>query len=149
MVQGALGLAVSTIHGRCHCGRIEFHFDTALTPQQLPLRRCGCSFCRKHGARTTSDPAGTVRFGVRESQDLRRYRFGLHTADFLLCARCGAYLAAMIKHEGRAYATLNANCFDDVAVLEQEAPLVHYEGETAEQRRARRMARWTPVSGSP
>jgi hypothetical protein len=138
---------VATIHGRCHCGRIEFQFDTALAPQQLPLRRCGCSFCRKHGARTTSDPAGTVRFSVREPQALSRYRFGLRSADFLLCAHCGAYVAAMMEHEGRGYATLNANCFDEAALLEQEAPLVHYEAETLEQKQARRMAKWTPVSG--
>jgi hypothetical protein len=133
------------IAGRCHCGAIAFEFDTATAPADLSLRRCGCSFCRKHGARTTSDPAGQVRFMVHKPESLRRYRFGLHTADFLVCGECGTYLAATIEHEGRGYATLNANCFELEQALVQDAPLVVYEGESAEQRRARRTARWTPV----
>ena len=136
-----------TIHGCCHCGRIGFRFESALTPQALPLRRCSCSFCRSHGARTTSDPAGSVRFEIVDPTALRRYRFGLRSADFLLCAECGVYLAAMIEVNGRAYATLNANCFEGEALM-QDAPIVVYEGETLEQRMARRVAKWTPVVGA-
>jgi hypothetical protein len=136
------------IRGACHCGAIGFTFDTALAPEALNLRRCGCSFCRKHGARTTSDPAGSVRFIMHRPDLLRRYRFGLRTADFLVCGGCGAYLAAMIEVAGRGYATLNANCFELDEVLGQEAPLVRYEEETAEQRIARRVARWTPVEAT-
>src|SRR2546422_3634073 len=44
-----------------------------------------CSFCRKHGARTTSDPSGRVVITVRHPGQLLRYRFGLETADFLVC----------------------------------------------------------------
>lgn len=135
----------ATIHGRCHCGRIGFRFQSALAPQELSLRRCGCSFCRRHGARTTSDPGGSVRFEIGEPAALRRYRFGLRSADFLLCAECGTYLAALIEDGGKAYATLNANCFEQAELLTQDAPIVVYEGETLEQRIARRMAKWTPV----
>ena len=139
--------AGGTIRGHCHCGRIGFRFETRFTPQTLPLRRCGCSFCRRHGARTTSDPAGSVRFEISEPAALRRYRFGLRSADFLLCAECGTYLAALIETGGKAYATLNANCFEQAELLTQDAPLVVYDSETLEQRMARRVAKWTPVSG--
>jgi len=139
--------AGGSIRGRCHCGRIGFRFDTPLAPQDLPLRRCGCSFCRRHGARTCSDPAGSVRFEISEPAALHRYRFGLRSADFLLCAECGTYLAALIEHDGKAYATLNANCFEQAELLTQDAPMVIYESETLEQRMARRVAKWTPVSG--
>lgn len=138
----------AAIRGRCHCGAIGFHFDSATPAQALPLRRCACSFCRRHGARTTTDPAGTVRFELADAAALRRYRFGLRSADFLICAECGVYLAAVITHGGRAYATLNANCFEQADTLTQEAPLVVYEGETLEQRMARRAAKWTPVVGA-
>lgn len=139
---------VAAIRGGCHCGKIGFRFETRFAPQALPLRRCGCSFCRKHGARTTSDPAGSVRFEISDPAVLRRYRFGLRSADFLLCAECGTYLAELIEDGGKAYATLNANCFEHAELLTQDAPVVVYEGETLEQRIARRAARWTPVSGS-
>ena len=138
----------TTIRASCHCGRIGFCFDTPLAPQDLPLRRCGCSFCRRHGARTCTDPAGSVRFEISEPAALRRYRVGLRSADFLLCAECGTYLAALIEVGGKAYATLNANCFEQAEMLTQDAPIVVYEGETLEQRMARRVAKWTPVSGS-
>lgn len=134
-----------SIRGRCHCGALAFEFDTAQDPRRLGLRRCACSFCRKHGARTTSDPAGSVRFTHPRPQALRRYRFGTRSADFLLCAECGAYLGAVMEHQGRACATLNANCFELDPPLQQEAPLVHYEDETLEQKMARRAAKWTPL----
>jgi hypothetical protein len=139
--------AAGTIRGRCHCGRIGYRFDTALALEALPLRRCACSFCRRHGARTTSDAAGSVRFEIADAAALRRYRFGLRSADFLLCGKCGTYLAAVIETDAGAYATLNANCFEQADLLLQEAPLVVYEGETLEQRMARRQAKWTPVAG--
>ncbi len=143
-----MSAAGGTIRGRCHCGRIGFRFETRLAPQTLPLRRCDCSFCRRHGARTTSDPAGSVRFEIGDAAALRRYRFGLRSADFLLCAECGTYLAALIEHDGKAYATLNANCFEQAELLTQDAPIAIYEGETLEQRTARRVAKWTPVLGT-
>ncbi|HZR34740.1 MAG TPA: hypothetical protein VFA75_05150 [Nevskia sp.] len=133
------------IRGGCHCGAIAFEFDTALAPAQLPLRRCTCSFCRRHGARTTSDPQGQVRILPRDHTLLRRYRFGLRSADFLLCGNCGAYLGAAIGGDGQGYVTLNANCFDEAEALTQAAQPVNYEDETAAQRLARRQARWTPA----
>lgn len=142
-----MSAAGGTIRGHCHCGRIGFRFETRFAPQTLPLRRCACSFCRRHGARTTSDPAGSVRFEIGDPTALRRYRFGLRSADFLLCAECGTYLAALIEDGGKAYATLNANCFEQAELLTQHAPLVVYESETLQQRMARRVAKWTPVSG--
>lgn len=133
------------IRGGCHCGAIAFEFDTALALTGLALRRCSCSFCSRHGARTTSDPHGQARIVPRDPTLLRRYRFGLRSADFLLCGNCGNYLGAAIGSDGQGHVTLNANCFDDAALLTQQAQPVHYEQETAEQRLARRLARWTPA----
>src|SRR5918997_5262358 len=99
--------------GGCHCGNISFAFETEKTTSQLDVRACDCSFCTRHGGRTTTDPQGSVRFTVRDRAKLNRYRFGLRTADFLICAECGAYVGAVISEDGRAYATLNVNVFDE------------------------------------
>ena len=131
--------------GGCHCGNLRYALDTKLAPGELPLRACQCSFCRHHGARSTSDPQGTVSFEVRDPAQLTRYRFGLKTADFLVCARCGIYVGATIEDGGRRWAILNANTLDDVASLKQEITKHDYDGEDAAQRLARRKARWTPV----
>jgi hypothetical protein len=137
---------METLHGRCHCGAIELQFRTGIAPLRLRLRACSCSFCRRHGARTMTDPNGSVAIAVHAADTLRRYRFGFHSADYLVCGRCGIYVAA-VMHEGtKAFATLNANAFDVPDLAGALAEPVDYEQETLEQRRARRRVRWTPVS---
>jgi hypothetical protein len=131
--------------GGCHCGNVRFRLETTLALDALPLRACQCSFCRHHGALSTSDPQGRVTLEVRESAQLNRYRFGLKTADFMVCARCGVYVGATIAEDGRAWAIVNANTLDEVASLRQPVTPMDYEGEDVARRRARRQARWTPV----
>mgnify|MGYP003579295640 CR=1 FL=1 len=115
--------------GGCHCGNLRFALDTALVLEQLPLRACQCSFCRLHGARSTSDPAGRIRFEAKDPARLIRYRFGLRTADFLICARCGIYVGATLRDGDAQYAIINANTLDAAAQLTQAATPVDYEGE--------------------
>jgi len=62
--------------GRCHCGNLELALETSLRPEELSLRADTCCFCRKHGARTTSDPSGRVVITVHHRDELLRYRFG-------------------------------------------------------------------------
>ena len=133
------------MHGGCHCGNVTVEFETTFSPGELPLRADTCSFCAKHGARTASDPRGSVRLEVRATNDLMRYRFGLRTADFLVCRRCGIYIGAVVAIGGKSYATLNVNTFDCAPALTQPARPVSYDGETSSARIARRAANWTPV----
>lgn len=134
-----------SFHGQCHCGNLELTFETNLTPEQLPVRACACSFCRKHGALSTSDPNGKVKITVHDSNQLIRYRFGLKTADFLICKWCGVYLAAVMPKDGEAYATVNINTLDFRERFGKEPVTVSYDGESETQRRARRKKNWTPV----
>jgi len=125
--------------GQCHCGaiRIEFETDNPLAP-----RACQCGFCRRHGARTVSDPAGSA--VVTAGPDGLRYRFGSKTTDFLICGRCGVYACAIAEIDGAHYATLNLNAFDDPRPDLAAAP-VCYDGEAAGAKADRRRACWTPV----
>jgi len=132
-------------HGQCHCGNLELAFETNLKPEQLSVRACSCSFCRSHGARSTSDPKGSVKITVHDSSQLIRYRFGLKTADFLICKRCGVYLAAVMTEGGTSYATVNISTFDFLARFKKKPVIVSYDGESEAERRARRRKNWTPV----
>lgn len=128
------------LKGSCHCGAILILFET---DNPLAPRACQCTFCRKHGARSVSDPKGSA--ALTMAVEPVRYRFGAHTADFLTCPRCGVYVAAMAELEGGSFAVLNLNAFDDPR-LELEGVPVSYDGESVETKAARRRGRWTSVT---
>ena len=125
--------------GACHCGaiRLEFSSDKPIAP-----RACQCGFCRRHSARSVSDPDGSVILTIGEG--VQRYRFGRKLADFLICGRCGIYVGAIAEIDGGTFAILNLNAFDDPRPELAGAPF-SYDGESAEQRNARRRQRWTPA----
>jgi hypothetical protein len=133
------------IVGGCHCGNISFVFEASAGLDALGLRACQCSFCRGHGARTTSDPNGAISLRVRDESKLQRYRFGLKTADFLICRDCGVFVAAVMEEDGRRYATVNANAFQPPPRHDLAGSANDFGGEDAGGRTARRTARWTPV----
>ena len=125
--------------GSCHCGDVTFTFETAVP---FAPRACQCSFCRRHNARSVSDAEGDVVLTL--APDTRRYRFGTRSSDFLICGRCGVYVGALADLGDGTYSVLNLNAFDDPRLALAGEPLV-YDGETAEQRAARRRQRWTPA----
>ena len=134
----------ATTHaGGCHCGaiRLTFESDGPLSP-----RACQCGFCRRHGARSVSDPHGLATLAIDDG--VIRYRFGSGVTDFLICGRCGVYVGAQVTIDGRHFVTLNLNAFDDPR-LDLIAQPASYQGETREARVARRRAGWTPVLASP
>jgi len=131
--------------GRCHCGNLEFVFAASAPLEQLGLRADQCSFCRAHGARNTSDSNGAMSISVRDTGLLIRYRFGLRLADFLICARCGVYIGALMEDDGKAWFTVNVNTFrppppDNFSIVPAD-----YDGEDVRARIARRKEKWTPV----
>ena len=132
------------LEGTCHCQNIAIVLETEQDPGELPLRACACSFCRRHGARTTSDPNGRARVGIQDRSLVSRYVFGLRTAEMIVCARCGVYCGAMLREGNQAWAVQNVNLFPHPA-FDRPARTVSYEGESAEQRIARRKKLWTPL----
>lgn len=136
---------VPTLRGGCHCGNIKVALETALDPSALPLRACQCSFCKRHGGITTSDPAGRLVVDVRRPELLLRYRFGLGITDFLICRVCGVYVAATMDAEGGTLGVLNVNALDDQAPFARPATPVEYGAEQVGDRQARRAKGWMPV----
>jgi hypothetical protein len=140
-----MGDALHVFEGRCHCGAIGFIFRTSQSPAQWTVRACQCSFCRGHGARTVSDPNGSVAFRITQASKLTRYRFGMRSSDFLICRECGVYVAALLTSPNGQFATLNINTIGTPLDVPEALP-VSYEGESSEQRQVRREQRWTPVA---
>jgi len=134
-----------TFRARCHCGAIGYEYRTALAVAEWDVRSCQCGFCTRHGATTTSDPAGSVRFFFEEPGVLQRYRFGTGNTDFLICKRCGVYLGAVIETDAGAFATLNTRAMGGVAGI-PGGRLVNYDDQSAQERLDRREKLFTPVT---
>ena len=142
---------MTTLAGHCHCGAIRVEFEPGKPVAELPLRSCQCGFCRRHGARTTSDPASRLNIEAAPGA-LNRYRFGRHAVDALLCEECGVYVASVLQIENATLATLNVAGVDLEGFAGRSGEPVTYDDETDEERLARRKARWTPtvlVEASP
>ncbi len=127
--------------GSCHCGAVKIQFTSDKTPEEMRIGRCDCGFCRRHGARTMGDPEGSVEFRAAPS-DLSRYRFALGITDYLLCAKCGTYVGAIMPDQGGTIGVVNVNSLDIRDTFDPAPPLRHYEGEDEAARRARRRKFW-------
>lgn len=132
-------------HGKCHCGGITVAFETGIAPEMADVRECQCSFCRIHGARAASDPAGRLTFAEATPGALHRYRFGLRTADFLVCNGCGAYMGCILTAEDGAWGVVNLNTLDDRTRFVRPPAPFDYDNEDTAGRIARRKQRWTPA----
>ena len=130
--------------GSCHCANLRISFETDKPLADLPVRRCTCSFCTKHGAFHTADPAGRVTVAAEDKDQLQKYRFGLGTADFLICKNCATYIAAVFAEDGETFAVINVNAFDNATEWPAPQPK-SFDGEDVANRHTRRRATWTPV----
>lgn len=135
--------------GSCHCGAIGFTYHTEMPPNHWSIRACQCTFCLAHDALSTSDPDGELEFTAQAPEMLQRYRFGLGTADFLLCRNCGIYIGAAIESSNGRFGIVNTHALTEIpAKLATPTPIV-YDNENTEGRISRRGERWTPVSRLP
>jgi hypothetical protein len=131
--------------GSCHCGALKVVYRTEVDPAHWPLRHDGCSFCRRHGVVGTSDPAGEVSFEIAHDSKVRRYRFAQRTAEFLICAECGVFVAALTDTAAGARAVINVRVLDGVPLDFNAVAHAHFDDETPMQRAERRSRNWTPV----
>lgn len=127
--------------GSCHCGAVKVAFTSNRPPDRMRVGRCGCSFCRRHGARTSGDPAGSLEVRA-DPGTLSRYRFGLGITDYLLCATCGTYVGAVMPDDAGDIGIVNVNALDIRDAFDAAPPLHDYDGEDEARRRARRRKFW-------
>jgi hypothetical protein len=129
----------------CHCGALTARYSTEKPPARWPIRACQCSFCRAHGALTTSDPVGRLQFDCLHPELLQRYRFASGSAQFLLCRECGVYLGAQMLSDGARFGILNTLTLNPMPSDLRSPEAMNYGDEAADARRVRRMTRWTPL----
>jgi hypothetical protein len=131
--------------GGCHCGNIHVRLRLSRPPEDSPLRACTCSFCRSHNPRIVADPKGLFEVWADDWSLVENYRFGTRSCDFLICRRCGVFIAAISELTAGTQAVVNVNCLSDRERF-TSAPIVHdFENETIETRLSRRAASWMPA----
>jgi hypothetical protein len=132
-------------NGGCHCGNIHVRLRLSKPPEDCSLRACTCSFCRSHRPRIVSDRDGNFEVWADDWLLVENYRFGTRTCDFLICRRCGVFIAAMAQTPAGTRAVVNVNCLDDRERFTADPVLHNFEGETLETRSSRRATNWMPA----
>ena len=85
-------------------------------------------------------------FYASEDGAVLHYRFGIGTADFVVCAKCGVYLGAVMNSPAGVFATVNLNSMTTAVQGLPESTPVFYDSEEKHDRIERRQAGWTPVT---
>jgi len=135
--------------GRCHCGAIGYSYRCETPPSDWDIRACQCHFCRAHDALSVSEPASILAFRAAEPEYLQRYRFGLQTADFLVCRRCGVYIGAIIETGKGHFGIINTHALTNPAFELAVPRPVDYGQEQTDERVLRREERWAVVTEFP
>jgi hypothetical protein len=130
------------IKGGCHCGNITFELDWSPEPTEIPARACSCSFCQKHGGIWTSCPSGALAVLFRNPDQVTRYSFGTHTADFHVCQQCGVVPVVSSEIDGHLYAVVSVRAMQDVDPALLKHGSISFEGEATDSRLARRAKGW-------
>ena len=130
------------IKGKCHCGNIAFSLTWDPDPTEIQARVCDCTFCQKHAGVWTSNPKGFLQVAVTDRSLLSKYSFATGTAEFQICGRCGVVPVVTSTIDGKLYAVVNVNTFDNVdRAIVRKAP-VTFEGEELGSRLERRTRNW-------
>jgi hypothetical protein len=72
------------------------------------------------------------------------YSFGTRTAEFHVCASCGAVPVVTSRIDGRLYAVVNVNTLEGVDPALLKPGSATFDGENESDRLARRASRWIP-----
>jgi hypothetical protein len=131
--------------GGCHCGNLHVRLRLSKSPEDNALRACTCSFCRSHSPRMVADAEGLFEVWADDWSLVENYRFGTRTCDFLICRRCGVFVAAVSEMTSETRAVVNVNCLNERDRF-TSLPVVHdFDGETIATRSSRRAANWMPA----
>ncbi|MDX1554749.1 MAG: GFA family protein, partial [Xanthomonadales bacterium] len=128
----------------CKAIRYRLQWPQARGEARVPARQCSCSFCQRIDGVWTSHPEARLEIYESTRRPATRYRFGTETADFLFCSECGITPLVICQLDGRDHAVVNVNTFDPAEEpgFEFEASTSDFDGESVDERLARRQARW-------
>lgn len=131
-----------TINGACHCRNMRFVLTWPADENTVAVRKCGCTFCCKHGGAWTSNRSSALDIDIDDESLLSRYRFGTATAEFYVCSACGVVPVVISNIDGQRYAVVNTNSFEDISDLTLICSDTDFDGEDTGSRLERRKRNW-------
>jgi hypothetical protein len=90
----------------------------------------------------TSHPDASLTARIADGTLLNKYAFGTETANFFVCRRCGAVPFVTSIIDGREFAVVNVNTFENVDATELESSTSDFDGEAVDERLGRRKRNW-------
>jgi len=132
------------IDGFCHCRNIEFILWWPRDASEIPVRQCGCSFCKKHGGAWTSHRDAKLVATIANQSNVTKYNFGTNTADFYVCVICGIVPFVLSEIEDKTYAVVNVNVFLDTGGASVARSPTNFDSESKASRLERRERNWIP-----
>lgn len=132
------------IDGSCHCGNIEYVLRWPSPDAEMPVRKCGCTFCRKHAGTWTSHRDAELTIRIVDESTVNKYRFGTKTADFYICSRCGIVPFVLSEIDKNRFAVVNVNTLEDVGRVSLTSSATNFDGESTDARIDRRKLNWIP-----
>ena len=135
---------MTPINGSCHCKNICFVLRWPDPDTEIPVRMCGCTFCKKHGGSWTSHRDSDLAIAIDDESLVSKYRFGTKTADFVVCSVCGVTPLVLCEIEDTLYAVVNVNTFEDADRISYSSSMTDFDGEDTGSRLERRKRNWIP-----
>jgi hypothetical protein len=97
--------------GGRHCGAVRFE---VLAPDEIEVKECHCSICRKAGYLHLIVPNERFRL-LKGEATLTTYTFNTGTAKHHFCSSCGIKTFYVPRSKPNGY-SVNVRCLDDGAV---------------------------------
>ena len=135
---------ITLIDGACHCANLRFVLRWPESDPDIPVRKCGCTFCQKHAGAWTSHPSAELVVEIDDRSLVSHYRFGTETADFYVCAVCGGVPFVLSEIDDNQFAVVNVNTFEDTDNLTLSCSSTDFDGENTDGRLERRKRNWIP-----
>ncbi|MCE4554717.1 GFA family protein [Roseateles cellulosilyticus] len=115
---------MTTHHGSCHCGRIQFDVDGDITAAVS----CNCSICQRKGSLLWFVPRSALRVSTPES-DIASYTFNKHVIQHRFCPTCGMHpYGEGTAPNGDATAAINIRCIEGIDL--DKVPVHHFDGRS-------------------
>ena len=133
---------LTRIEGSCHCRNMRFVLMWPDASLEIQERKCGCTFCQKHSGAWTSHRDAELIVEIDDHSSVSKYQFGTKTADFYLCSICGVVPFVLSDIEGKQYAVVNVNAFENARDLSLTSSSTNFDGEDSGTRLERRRRNW-------